>query len=30
MINVGMYYKVKAGHEKEFESTFEKVLTTLK
>ena len=30
MINVGMYYKVKAGHEKEFESIFEKVLSTLK
>ncbi|PVU69418.1 antibiotic biosynthesis monooxygenase [Sulfolobales archaeon SCGC AB-777_K09] len=30
MINVGFYYKVKKGHEKEFEETFTKVLEYLK
>ncbi|MEM3914697.1 MAG: antibiotic biosynthesis monooxygenase, partial [Metallosphaera sp.] len=30
MINVGFYYKVKKGHEKEFEETFLSVLKTLK
>ena len=30
MINVGMYYNVKKGHEKEFEDTFQKVVEYLK
>ncbi|BCS92633.1 hypothetical protein L3N51_02231 [Metallosphaera sp. J1] len=30
MINVGFYYRVKKGHEKEFEETFSKVLEYLK
>ncbi|MGC9106248.1 MAG: antibiotic biosynthesis monooxygenase family protein [Thermoprotei archaeon] len=30
MINVGFYYRVKKGHEKEFEETFMKVLMILK
>ena len=30
MINVGMYYNVKKGHEKEFEATFQKVVEYLK
>ena len=30
MINVGMYYNVKAGHETEFEKTFTEVIGTLK
>ncbi|MCL4397180.1 antibiotic biosynthesis monooxygenase [Candidatus Parvarchaeota archaeon] len=30
MINVGMYYNVKKGHEKEFEDTFQKVVDYLK
>jgi heme-degrading monooxygenase HmoA len=30
MINIGLYYKVKAGHEKEFENTFGSVVTLLK
>jgi heme-degrading monooxygenase HmoA len=30
MINVGMYYNVKNGHEKEFEETFGKVVDYLK
>jgi len=29
MINVGFYYKVKEGHEKEFEETFSKVRSFL-
>jgi len=30
MINVGFYYKVKKGHEQEFESKFKEVLNYLK
>ena len=30
MINVGLYYRVKPSHEKEFEETFSKVLEFLK
>ncbi len=30
MINVGLYYKVKKGHKKEFEEMFNKVLEMLK
>ncbi|MCW1297610.1 MAG: antibiotic biosynthesis monooxygenase [Candidatus Rehaiarchaeum fermentans] len=30
MINVGLYYKVKPGHEEEFEKIFTQVLTFLK
>ncbi len=30
MINVGLYYNVKKGHEKEFEDTFQKVVEYLK
>ncbi len=30
MINVGLYYNVKIGHEKEFEDTFNKVISSLK
>ncbi|EWG06698.1 MAG: antibiotic biosynthesis monooxygenase [Candidatus Aramenus sulfurataquae] len=30
MINVGFYYKVKKGHEKEFEEKFSEVLKLLK
>ncbi|AAT43908.1 antibiotic biosynthesis monooxygenase family protein [Picrophilus oshimae] len=30
MINVGLYYKVKPGHEKDFESTFGNVVKLLK
>ena len=30
MINVGLYYKVKPGHEKEFEEIFKKVVDVLK
>jgi heme-degrading monooxygenase HmoA len=30
MINVGLYYRVKEGHEKEFEEIFKKVVETLK
>ncbi|WP_297215196.1 antibiotic biosynthesis monooxygenase [Thermoplasma sp.] len=30
MINVGLYYKVKKGHEEEFERTFNSVLAMLK
>ena len=30
MINVGLYYRVKPGHEKEFEEIFSKVLEFLK
>jgi hypothetical protein len=30
MINVGLYYRVKEGHEKEFEETFSKVVSILK
>ncbi|MFP3233469.1 MAG: antibiotic biosynthesis monooxygenase family protein, partial [Sulfolobaceae archaeon] len=30
MINVGFYYKVKSGHEKEFEETFKRVNEYLK
>lgn len=30
MINVGMYYNVKAGHEAEFEKTFTGIVETLK
>ncbi|EZQ10694.1 antibiotic biosynthesis monooxygenase [Candidatus Acidianus copahuensis] len=30
MINVGFYYKVKEGHEKEFEETFDKVVDYLR
>jgi len=30
MINIGLYYKVKAGHEKEFEETFLGVVSLLK
>jgi heme-degrading monooxygenase HmoA len=30
MINVGMYYNVKSGHEKEFEDIFAGVVETLK
>lgn len=30
MINVGMYYNVKKGHEQEFENTFGKVVDYLK
>ena len=30
MINIGLYYKVKAGHEKEFEDNFLNVVSLLK
>ena len=30
MINVGLYYKVKEGHEKDFEQTFNNVVQLLK
>jgi len=30
MINIGLYYKVKSGHEKEFEETFMNVVSLLK
>ncbi len=30
MINVGLYYNIKKGHEKEFEETFKKVVDYLK
>ncbi|MUM65891.1 antibiotic biosynthesis monooxygenase [Acidianus infernus] len=30
MINVGLYYRVKEGHEKEFEEAFSKVVSILK
>ncbi len=30
MINVGLYYKVKEGHEKEFESMFNEIVKSLK
>ncbi len=30
MINVGLYYKVKEGHEKDFEETFKGVVQLLK
>ncbi|AWR94126.1 antibiotic biosynthesis monooxygenase family protein [Acidianus brierleyi] len=30
MINVGLYYKVKEGHEKEFENKFNEVVNFLK
>ena len=30
MINIGLYYKVKKGHEKEFEESFLKVVSLLK
>lgn len=29
MINVGLYYRVKEGHEREFEEIFKKVLSAL-
>jgi heme-degrading monooxygenase HmoA len=30
MINVGLYYKIKEGHEKEFENKFSEVVNFLK
>jgi len=30
MINIGLYYRVKPGHEKEFEDTFVNVVSLLK
>lgn len=30
MINIGLYYKVRPGHEKEFEGTFMNVVSVLK
>jgi len=30
MINIGLYYKVRAGHEREFEKTFLNVVSLLK
>ncbi|MDG6995015.1 MAG: antibiotic biosynthesis monooxygenase [Nitrososphaerota archaeon] len=30
MINIGLYYKVKLGHEREFEQVFKDVLSALK